>query len=84
MMLQGISLTSDQQTAIEAIMKSHQQAAQPLLDQLHSEQEALTGKLLSPERVSLSDLAPLQQQSAQTEQELQADTIRLHWRSRRC
>lgn len=76
MMLQGISLTSDQQTAIDAIMKSHQQTAQPLLDQLHGERQALTAKLLSAGEVSLSDVAPLQQESAQTEQELQEDALK--------
>ncbi|MGO9057081.1 MAG: Spy/CpxP family protein refolding chaperone [Candidatus Binataceae bacterium] len=76
LMLQGISLTSDQQTAIDAILKSHQQTAQPLLDQLHSEHQALAAKLLSPGQVSLSDLTPLEQQSAQTEQELQEDTLK--------
>ncbi len=76
MMLQGISLTADQKTAIDAILKSHQQTAQPLMDQLHSEHEELTAKLLSSGQVSLSDLTPLEQQSAQTEQQLNQDMLK--------
>jgi len=76
MMLQGISLTADQQAAVDAILKSHQQTAQPLMDQLHSEHEALMAKLLSSGQVSLSDLTPLEQQSAQTEQQLNQDMLK--------
>ena len=84
MMLQGISLTSDQQTAIDAIMKSHQQTAQPLLDQLHGERQALTAKLLSAGEVSLSDLGPLQQESAQPSRNCKRMHLRLRWRSSWC
>jgi Spy/CpxP family protein refolding chaperone len=76
MMLQGITLTSDQKTAVDAILKSHQQTDQPLMDQLHSEHEELTAKLLSSGDVSLSDLTPLEQQSAQTEQQLNQDMLK--------
>jgi Spy/CpxP family protein refolding chaperone len=76
MMLQGISLTSDQQTAIDAILKSHQQTAQPLMDQLHREHEELTAKLLSSGQVSLSNLTPLEQQSVETEQQLNQDMLK--------
>ena len=76
MMLQGVSLTADQKTAIDTILKAHQQVAQPLVDQLHSEREELTAKLLSSGEVSLSDLTPPQQQSAQTEQQLNQDTLK--------
>lgn len=75
-MLQGVSLTSEQQSAIDAILKSLQQNAQPLLDQLHTERQQLMTKLVSSGEVSLSDLTPLEQETAQTQQQLEQDALK--------
>jgi Spy/CpxP family protein refolding chaperone len=76
MMLAGLSLTSEQQTAIAALIKSHQQMIAPLMDQLHTEHQQLTATLLSSGQVSLSDLTPLEQQSAATQQQLQQEMLK--------
>ncbi len=76
MMLAGLSLTTEQQSAIAAIIKSHQTAIAPLMDQLHNERQQLAALLLSSGHVSLSDLTPLEQQSAQTEQQLQQEMLK--------
>src|SRR5206468_1332242 len=75
MLFAGLSLTMDQQSAIAAIMKSHQATLAPLMDQLHSEHQQLAAVLLSSGQVNLSDLTPLEEQSAKTEQQLQQETL---------
>ena len=76
MMLAGLTLTTEQQSAVAAIMKSHQPAITALMDQLHSERKQITALLLSSGQVDLSDFTALQQQSAQTEQQLQQETLK--------
>jgi Spy/CpxP family protein refolding chaperone len=75
-MLTGVDLTSDQQTAVDAITKSLQPAMAPLMDELHDEHQQIAAALVSSGPVSLSDLAPLEAQSAQTEQRLQDEVLK--------
>jgi Spy/CpxP family protein refolding chaperone len=76
MMLAGLNLTSQQQSAVAAIMKAHQSTIAPLMDQLRSEHEQVTATLLSPGNVTLADFTSLQQETAQTEQQLQQEMLK--------
>ncbi len=75
-MLAGLSLTPQQQTAISAIMKSHQQSIAPLMNQLHNQHQQVMATLLAPGQVGMSDLTPLEQEAGQTEQQLPQEMLK--------
>jgi LTXXQ motif family protein len=75
-MLAGVTLTSAQQTAIDTIMKSLQATIAPLMNELHNEHQQIAAALVSSGSLSMSDLAPLQSQSAETEQSLQDEVLK--------
>ena len=76
MMLQGVSLSTEQQAVVAAIMKLHQQTLAPLLDQLRTYHEQMAAMLVSSGTVTLSDFTSLEQQSVQSEQQLQQETLK--------
>jgi len=76
MMLKGLNLTEAQRTQVKAIMKSHHQAIEPLREQLHNEHQQFATRLLTPGQVTVSDLTPIQQQTAQTEQQMRQEMLK--------
>lgn len=76
LMLTGLNLTAEQQRAIGAIIKSHQTVIARLIDRLHNERQKLDALLMSSGQVTLPDLTALEQESAQTEHQLQQEMLK--------
>jgi Spy/CpxP family protein refolding chaperone len=76
MLLVGVILTPEQQAEVKTIMQSHRQAIEPLRQQLDTQREQLMTRLTSPGQVSLADLTPLEQESAQTDAQLRQEMLK--------
>jgi Spy/CpxP family protein refolding chaperone len=75
MLTRQANLTSDQQAKVHNIMRSNFSQAQPLLKQLRSVHDQIADKLMSTGTVSASDLAPLQAQETQIQQQLDSQMV---------
>lgn len=74
-LLDGITLTSDQQTAIHALMQAGHQQMQGLHTQLHSIHEQIDTMLLSSGTVTAAMLAPLVEQQESLMQQVDAKHV---------
>jgi periplasmic protein CpxP/Spy len=75
-LLVGVHLTADQETQVRTIMETHRQAVEPLRQQLDTQHEQLMNKLTSPGQITLAELTPLDQEIAQTEQQLDQEMLK--------
>ena len=75
MLTRQANLTSDQQAKVHSIMRSNFSQAQPLLKQLRGVHDQIADKLMSTGTVSVSDLAPLQAQETQIQQQLDSQMM---------
>jgi Spy/CpxP family protein refolding chaperone len=75
MLTRQANLTSDQQAKVHNIMRSNFSQAQPLLKQLRGVHDQIADKLMSTGTVSPSDLAPLQAQETQIQQQLDSQMM---------
>lgn len=75
MLTRQANLTSDQQAKVHNIMRSNFSQAQPLLKQLRGVHDQIADKLMSTGTVSVSDLAPLQAQETQIQQQLDSQMM---------
>ena len=75
MLTRQANLTSDQQAKVHNIMRSNFAQAQPLLKQLRGVHDQIADKLMSTGTVSVSDLAPLQAQETQIQQQLDSQMM---------
>lgn len=71
-LLEGVTLTSAQQTQVAALRKSNWQADRTLFDQLHAIQEKIDAALLASGTVTEASVAPLLQQKEAVQQQLDA------------
>jgi Spy/CpxP family protein refolding chaperone len=75
MLTRQANLTSDQQAKVHNMMRSNFSQAQPLLKQLRGVHDQIADKLMSTGTVSASDLAPLQAQETQIQQQLDSQMM---------
>jgi Spy/CpxP family protein refolding chaperone len=73
--LQVAHLTADQQSQMSRIMQANHSQIAPLIEQLHSIHEQIANKLLAPGTVTASDLAPLEDQAAQLDAQIQQEAL---------
>ncbi len=73
--LQAAHLTPDQRAQVDQILQSNRARVAPLADQLRSVHEQIANKLLGPGAVSESDLAPLENQAAQLDAQIQQQAL---------
>ena len=75
MMMQAAHLTADQQNQVNQIVQSNHSQTASLIQQLESVHEQIANKLLAPGTVSASDLAPLEEQAAQLDAQIQQQAL---------
>jgi hypothetical protein len=68
-------LTADQQNQVNQILKSNASQTAPLIQQLQSIHEQIANRLLSSGTVSSEDLAPLEDQAAQLDAQIQQQAL---------
>jgi len=73
--MQAAHLTADQQNQLNQILQSNRSQTAPLIQQLESVHEQIANKLLAPGTVSASDLAPLEEQAAQLDAQIQQKAL---------
>jgi hypothetical protein len=73
--LQAAHLTADQQNKVDQIMASNRSQIHPLIQQLHSVHEQIANKLLTAGTVTASDLAPLEDQAAKLDAQIQQQAL---------
>lgn len=74
-LLRIAQLTPDQQNQVKQIRQDRMAQLQPLFQQLRSVREQIADKLTGTGAVAAADLAPLQQQASQIEQNIANATI---------
>ena len=74
-MLEGVTLTSAQQSQVHALMQAEHQNTRSLRQQVRAIHEQIETTLLSSGNVTEAPLAPLQQQEASLEQQLEAQHL---------
>jgi Spy/CpxP family protein refolding chaperone len=71
MLLKNASLTQAQQDQVHQLMSAHRTKVEPLIQKLHATLDQLADKLMgSADVVTLQDLAPIQGQAAQVQQQI--------------
>ena len=75
MFLNGANLTADQKTKVRQIMQTNASQIMPLMDQVHKLREQIAAKLLGSGSVSAADLAPMEQQISQLQQQIDQDNL---------
>jgi periplasmic protein CpxP/Spy len=65
MTLRAANLTSAQKDQVKKILDASHAQVKPLFDKLHALHEQTATKLLSPGKLSMADLAPLQKEQAE-------------------
>jgi hypothetical protein len=73
--MQAAHLTADQQNQVNQILQSNRSQTAPLVQQLQSVHEQIANKLLAPGTVSASDLAPLEDQAARLDVQIQQQAL---------
>jgi len=73
--MQAAHLTADQQNQLNQILQSNRLQTAPLIQQLESVHEQIANRLLAPGTVSASDLAPLEEQAAQLNAQIQQKAL---------
>jgi uncharacterized membrane protein len=73
--LQAAHLSADQQKRVNQILQSNRSQTVPLIDQLQSVHEQIADKLLAPGTVTANDLAPLEDQAAQIDAQIQQQAL---------
>jgi len=73
--MQAAHLTPDQQKQVNQILQSNASQTAPLVQQLQSVHEEIAGRLLSPGAVSTNDLAPLEEQAAHLDAQIQGQAL---------
>ena len=73
--LQAAHLTADQQSHVNQIMQSNRSRTVALIEQLESIHEQIADRLLAPGTVTASDLAPLEDQAAQLDAQIQQQAL---------
>ena len=73
--LQAAHLTADQQNKVDQIMASNRSQIAPLIQQLQSIHEEIANELLAPGPVAASDLAPLENQAANLDAQIQQQAL---------
>ena len=74
-LLEGVTLTENQQAQVHALMQSEHQSTRSLRQQVHAIHEQIETTLLSSGNVTEATLAPLQQQEASLMQQLEAEHL---------
>ena len=75
MLLRTANLTAEQQTQVHQILQTGKGQIKPLFQQLHSIDEQIASKLLSPGSVSAYDFTALEQQKSQIQQQIDQTMI---------
>jgi hypothetical protein len=73
--MQAAHLSADQQQQVNRILQSNRSQTIALIEQLHSLHEQIADKLLAPGTISASDLAPLEEQAAQLDAQIQQQAL---------
>jgi uncharacterized membrane protein len=73
--MQAAHLSADQQKQVNQILQSNHSQTAPLIQQLQAVHEQIANKLLAPGTISASDLAPLEEQAAQLDAEIQQQAL---------
>jgi hypothetical protein len=73
--MQAAHLSADQQQKVNRILQSNRSQTVALIEQLHSLHEQIANKLLAPGTISASDLAPLEEQAAQLDAQIQQKAL---------
>jgi hypothetical protein len=73
--MQAAHLTANQQNQVNQILQSNRAQTAPLIQQLQSIHEQIANKLLGAATVSASDLAPLEDQAAQLDAQIQQKAL---------
>ena len=73
--MQAAHLTTDQQKQVNQILQSNRSQTAPLIQQLQSVHEQIANKLLAPGTISASELAPLEDQAAQLDAQIQQQAL---------
>ena len=73
--MQAAHLTADQQKQVGQIFQSSRSQTAPLIQQLQSVHEQIANKLLAPTTISASDLAPLEDQAAELDAQIQRQAL---------
>jgi uncharacterized membrane protein len=73
--MQAAHLSADQQNQVNQILQSNHSQTIPLIQQLQAVHEQIANKLLAPGTISASDLAPLEEQAAQLDAQIQQQAL---------
>ena len=73
--MRAAHLTADQQNQVNQILQSNRSQTAPLIQQLQSVHQQIANKLFAPGPVSASDLAPLEDQAAQLDAQIQQQAL---------
>jgi uncharacterized membrane protein len=73
--MQAAHLSADQQKQVNQILQSNRSQTAPLIQQLQAVHEQIANKLLAPGTISASDLAPLEEQAAQLDAQIQQQAL---------
>ena len=73
--MRAAHLTAEQQKQIETILEANRSKTAPLVQQLQSVHEQIADKLLGAGTVSSADLAPLENQAAQLDAQIQQQAL---------
>jgi hypothetical protein len=73
--MQAARLTADQQKQVGQILQSNRSRTAPLIQQLQLVHEQIANKLLAPGTISASDLAPLEDQAARLDAQIQRQAL---------
>ncbi len=73
--MQAAHLSADQQKQVNQILQSNRSQTIPLIQQLEAVHGQIADKLLAPGTISASDLAPLEEQAAQLDAQIQQQAL---------
>ena len=73
--MQAARLTADQQTQVNQILQANRSQTAPLIQQLHAVHDQIANRLLAPDTVSASELAPLAEQAARLDAQIQQQAL---------
>ncbi len=73
--MQAAHLTASQRKQVGEILRANREQTMPLIEKLHSIHEQIADKLLGSGSVSASDLAPLEEQAAKLDSQIQQQSL---------